>query len=78
MALGSQAYPQSPQLLVPPFTQSPPQSLTNLSWQEEPVRACPLFGSFPLLCLTFSSTFLLIIPPPLAHTSREKPQVFRL
>ena len=54
MALGTQAYPRNPQLLVSPFTQSPPQSSTDLGWPpDKPVRACPPYGSFLLLCLTF-------------------------
>lgn len=64
MALGSQPYPRNPQLLAPPFTQSPPQSSTDLVWPDEPVRASPLFGSFPHLpnlfpCLSFHHS-----PPP--------------
>jgi len=42
MALGTQGYPRNPQLLVSPFTQSPPQSSTELSWPDEPVRALSL------------------------------------
>jgi adenylate cyclase len=57
MALGSQAYPRNPQLLAPPFTQSPRQSSTDLVWPDEPVRAVLFFGSFPLLRLTSPSTF---------------------
>ena len=47
MALGTQGYPRNPQLLVSPFTQSPPQSSTELSWPDEPVRALsPLTDHF--------------------------------
>ena len=42
MALGTHGFPRNPQLLVSPFTQSPPQSSTELSWPDEPVRALSL------------------------------------
>ena len=77
MALGSQAYPRNPQLLVPPFTQTPPQSSTDLVWRDEPVRALLFSDRFPIVP-NLSSTFLFVVPPPSAHTSREKPQIFRL
>ena len=38
MALGTQGYPRNPQLLVPPFSQSPPQSSTDLWADMDPVR----------------------------------------
>jgi len=73
MALGSQAYPRNPQLLVPPFTQSPPQSSTNLVWTDEPVRAVLFSYRFPPLCLTFPSTFhSTIFSPSLQPTPPAK------
>ena len=74
MALGSQAYPRNPQLLAPPFTQSPPQSSTDLVWPDEPVRAILFFGSFPLLCLTFPSFMLSCSPLPFSpHLPQKAP-----
>jgi hypothetical protein len=53
MALGSQAYPRNPQLLAPPFTQSPPQSSTDLVWPDEPVRAVLLSDRLPYVSNLF-------------------------
>jgi hypothetical protein len=39
MALGTQGYPRNPQLLDPPFSQSPPQSTTDLWADIDPVRS---------------------------------------
>lgn len=79
MALGTQAYPRNPQLLVSPFTQSPPQSSTDLGWPpDKPVRSCPPYGSFLLLCLTFPCLSSFFFFPPVAYTSSERPQALRL
>lgn len=69
MALGSQGYSRTPQVLVSPFTQSPPHSSNDLDWPDEPVRTRLPYESFHLLCLIFSfipffSFHLQPTPPP--------------
>jgi len=64
MALGTQGYPGNPPLLAAPFTQSPPQSSSDI-WPDEPVR---VYRSLPLWCLTFSR-----LTPCSLHLPRKVP-----
>lgn len=80
MALGTQGYPRNPQLLAPPFSQSPPQSSTNLVWTDiEPVRdysiLLPRFSphALPFFCPSF-----LFVSSHSHHFPRKAPRLLAL